>query len=170
MKHQEVFDLAQKLRKVKGLEGRDLNYEIQYNLNEIDRLSAPLITQEKEIEEILKKYNEEKKEVFKKNSTTADGTVKTKKLQISETEFFESYEVQEEKKEEHDKEIVALDKKHKKEITDYDVKRKDFLEFLKKTESKFVVSKVKMHHVPENISTEMMNLIFDIIEKKVAKA
>ncbi len=160
MKHSEVLSLRAKLQKVKGLKGRELNFEIKTNIIEINRIVEPLAAMEKEIDDILNQYNEERIALFIKNSTEG-GEVKKKIVNN-----IEVYVVSPEKVEAHEKEFKKLQAKFKKDLDKHKKEYSAFLKFLSETESKFKISKVKRHHVPEDISTEDLDLIYDIIEEK----
>ncbi len=158
MKHQEVLNLRAKLQKVKGLKGRELNFEIKTNILEINRITEPLVAMEKEIEDVIIPFDKERNTLFIKNCTV-NGIVKRKVFNGQEI-----YDVPLEAQGIHNQELIDLMTKFKDDIDKYNKDRTEFVKFLNETESKFEISKVKKDCLPEDISTEDMDLIFDIIE------
>ncbi len=159
MTHQNVLNLRDKLLKVKGLKGWELNFEIKTNILEINRIVEPLVEMEKEIQSILTKFNEERNALHIKNCTV-DGVVKKKIVG-----GMEVYDVPLSKQVDNAKELGELMTKYKIDIDRYNKENTGFLKFLNEEESKFKISTVKKEHIPEDISTEDLDLIFDIIEK-----
>jgi DsbC/DsbD-like thiol-disulfide interchange protein len=142
------------------LKGNDLNFAIKKNIKKAIEELAPAKEQEEEMALIIKPYVEEKEAAFKKASIV-DGTPKTKFLGKQSV-----YDVQPENEESLKKELAELTVKHQGKIDEYDERQKEFQLFLKQKDSTFEITKVKRHHVPADITTEDMELIFDIIQDK----
>ncbi len=137
MTHQAALNLRDKLLKVKGLKGRELNFSIKENILAINRVIEPLVEMEKEVEDILTAFNEDKNALYAKNCTV-DGVVK-KKIVAG----IEVYDVPATKQVDNAKELVDLMVKYKDDVEKYNAERISFLKFLNEKESKFQISKVK---------------------------
>lgn len=141
MKHYEVIGLYNKLSKVEGLEGCKLNYAIKKNLSKL------------EIE-----INLYAKEEYELRSLTSE----FQKEQSSLEKLFSK----EEDKKEFENQITELENKHQIKLKEFKEKWEQLMKFRKENDNPdFVIHKVKTSDVPENITTEQMDLIFHILEE-----
>lgn len=157
MKQTDTIILYGKLSKVENIEGRELTYAIKRNLKNLQPDIDIFIEEEKEIQKLIKDFGEARTELQKKYATV-DGKLKMK----SEKE----YDLSENKLAELNAEITKLadTEPHKESIKKYEEKWAELLEFRKQKESSFVPLMVKLSDIPQNVSKENMDLIFDIIE------
>ncbi len=163
MTHAEVIDLNAKLSKVKNLKGFELNYAIKKNLKNLKPEIEIYSEQEKEIQEITKDFIDETNNL-KSEYATVDGKVKLKHRQDGDKTFTE-YDVPAEKKKELQQKIEELRKKHKAKLDEANDKWKDLMESRKTGRTDFEIFTVKKQNVPADISTEDMELIFDLIKE-----
>lgn len=160
MKHTKVIELRNALSKINGLKGFEVNYSIEENLQRLELSIKPIAKQEKEINDIIKDFNEQRRVLGEKYSTV-DGKVKYKYengIQI--------YDIPVEKIEEYDSEVLKLKEKHKKPFKQFEEKMKEFIDFLETGDSTFKIHTVKSTHVPSDITTEQMKAIFPLIRVK----
>lgn len=160
MFHSDVLILKNKLIKVTGLTGFNTKIAIRRNIARIETAVKPLVDEEKEISELVKDYRAEYNEMNKKLS---EGKVK---VSIVSGQHAEVYDVPEAKKDQLKIETDALELKYKEGIAKYEIKIKDFQDFLKKTESSFKPIMIKMSQIEEfdqAISQENLDAIWVLI-------
>lgn len=158
MKHSETIDLRDKLQKVKNLIGFEINYCIKVNLQRLKIALAPLVDMEMEDEKLIAQFNAELKALREKYATV-DGEVKYKTNGST-----VQYDVPDAKLKQLELDVKSLKVKHKKSLDAFSKKKKAYNDFLKKTDSKFKITKVKKQFIPKDITTENLDLIFDLIE------
>ncbi len=149
MTHEKLITIANNLSAVKNLKGLELNFAIKKNIVKMAPELTVFQAQEKEIMDGVSAYKKDELELSKKFNA------KIKNEQV--------FEVPADKRVAFIKEFTALLKKHKKALDLADKKWKELKEFRKTKQSDFILTKVKKCHIPEDISTENMALIFDII-------
>ena len=160
MKHSEVLVLKNKLLKVSGLTGFNTKIAIRRNIARIEIAVKPLVDEEKEISEGVKDYRAEYNEV---NKRLSEGKVK---MTIISEQKIEVFDVPEAKREQQKKEHDDLGIKYKESIAAYEIKIKDFQEFLKNTDSSFKPIMIKMSQIEEfdqAISQENLDAIWPLI-------
>lgn len=164
MKHIKVIELKNNLTAVSSLKGFDVNYAIQENLERLEAAIKPLATQEKEVEKLLESFLEEKKKISEEFAVV-DGEVKYKTI---ETEFGKQsiYDIPLDKMADFNSKMLELKEKHKDNIVKYEEERVKFNDFIENGDSSFQLFTVKSNHVPSDITTENLKLIFTIIRKK----
>ena len=155
MTQQETIELVSKLLNVKGLTGRELCYAIKKNIKNLSTDMEFFKEEEEDLLKTIKEFTIEREKIRKKYIDP------TNKVEIK-----NAVGIPDEKFLEFGKEIDALAgiEPHKSAIKEYEDKSAELLRLRKAKTSDFVITKVKMSDVPENISNDNMNLIFDIIE------
>ncbi len=148
MKHTQVIQLFHNLSKVKGLEGRQVTYIVKKNLVALAEEIKIYQEEEKEIQEIISEFEEKKQEILKKYTGELGKEVSKKQM----PDF------------EKDVKKLAETAPHKADIKKYEEKWEALIKHRTEKESKFKIIKVALSEVPEKISDENMNLIFELIE------
>jgi hypothetical protein len=160
MKHQEVIDLNHKLKKVKNLKGAAINYAIKKNLKNLVPEIEVYQEEENELLEVQKEFTEESNALWKEYATGEDGEVKTKT-----EEGVVMFDVPLSKRKELEKKLEDLREKHKEALD----KVKEMWSVLEKSraegDSDFKIFTIKKEAIPDDISTEDMDLIFNLIEE-----
>ncbi len=162
MTHADVIEFNEKLKKVKGLKGADLNYAIKYNLKKLKPHIEVYAEQENEIREIVKEFNEERTKI-QEQYATVDGKVK-KRQENKDGQMYVTYDIPADKVQEVEAKIEELKVKHKEKLDSVDLKWKELVDSRTKGKTDFEIFTVKRHHIPADISTEDMDLIFDMIK------
>lgn len=138
MTHQELIKLNSKLSDVKGLKGFKLNYAIKKNLSKLEPEIKIFAAEENDVRNIAKDFQKDVKELTEK------------KLE----------------KELHEKEVKLLEEKHKDVIKEANDNWAELMENrTTAVVADFSIYKIKAEDVPNDITTEQMNLIFEIIEE-----
>lgn len=150
MKHREVIELSKKLAKVKDLTGLTVNYAIKKNQNKLKEQITILSKMEEEIVDIVSEYNKERNELFKVHGKNVGN----------------EYVIEKEKQDDFKLLIEGLNEKFKETIEKYEFELKKYFKFLDETENEFQIYTVKKSDIPENITTEQMDLIFDLIKEE----
>ncbi len=145
MKHVEIIQLNYKLSQVKGLRGNDINYAIKKNLSKLKPELEIYTEQEKDILVIKKPFD--------------DAVLELQKAFIGKKED----EISEWEKTKFAAEVDVLKETYKNILKEAQDKWDELVKFRNERDSTFEIFTVKKHHVPADISTEDMDLIFDII-------
>ncbi len=162
MTHAELISFNGRLKKVKGLKGADLNYAVKYNLKKLKPYIDIYIEQENEIRDLIKDFNKQKTELQEKYATV-DG--KVKKLEENrDGQIYATYDIPADKVAEVNAKIEELKVQHKEKLDDVDQKWKELMESRTKGKTDYEIFTIKRHQVPADISTEDMDLIFDLIK------
>jgi len=157
MKNIELINLYANLKELKELTGVKFSYAIAKNIkiieNEIENINASL-KQTKEEEEYNKKY----KEICIKHSIKDDNGEPIVKREGN----YESYSF--DNKELFDIDIENLRKENKEVLELIKEKEKNYNKFLNEEISNDIkLFKIELQYIPENITTEQMNNIFEIV-------
>jgi len=159
MKRSEVLDLYTKLDKVKGLSGAELNFAIKKNLRMMKDDKEIALEEERELIKLADEYNKDS-DNLKRDAATVDGKVLTKKNEKG----VEVYDVAVEKLDELNDKLNSLYEKNAPLFKEINDKWEALMNARKEKESNFVLYTIKKNEVPISISTEDMELIFDLIE------
>lgn len=158
MKIVDAINLRNKLSKVTSLKGLELNYVIKKSIREITDSLVEVVEEEKRINAIVTDYATEAKVIYEKASTDEHGVINQSPLNGG-----MSYKTTEESKAWLPDAIAELEEKHKEALELNREENKKFATFLNETESDFVLKTVPKSSVPQDIDTENLDLIFDLI-------
>lgn len=162
MTHAEVIAFHGKLSRVRGLKGADLNYAIKWNLKKLKPRIEVYVEQENEIRDIIKEFNEEKKKI-QETYATVEG--KVRKLEENKGgQIHVKYDIPADKLKEFEAKIQDLEVKHKDKLEEVDTKWAELMKSRKETKTDYEIFTIKRHHIPADISTEDMDLIFDMVK------
>lgn len=157
MNKDKIVTLFKNLPKLDNLSGGKFAYFVAKNISatrsEVEALEA-ILKNSKEYDE----YEEERVALALENAETDDkGKPKIIMNQQMQTEYVMKDPLK------WIKEFKALNKKHKKVL---DAKQKQLDEYneMLKEESDVKLHRIKMEHVPANISVAQMNIIVDLID------
>lgn len=155
----ELIVLVVSLANIKSMKGIKFNYTIAKNINLL-KGEYESIMKGNEQSEGYKEYDKKRLEILEKYSKKDDNN----KSVIVVDRGLANYAIAKEKQTEYKEEIEKLQKEHKKAIDEREKQVKEFQKFLKE-DVKVKLFKVKLKEVPEDITTEQMTSIFDIIEE-----
>lgn len=166
MKHSEVIEKRNGLLELKGIKSAELNYAIAENIERAEKAIKPLAKQEEELENILKEFSEKRREIGEKYAKDEKGDVQYKQSVSGDGKLVQTYDIPKDKLKAFQDEVSKLKVKYKKEIKEYDTEMAKYLKFIEETESPYKPMTIKMAHVPSDITTEQMKIIFHFIRKK----
>jgi hypothetical protein len=159
MKHTKVIELRTQLRNLKGIKSAEVNYAIFENIERADFALKAIETQEKDIEETAKAFNEERNELGKKLS---EGKTRVENGVLV-------FDIAEEKLTEFKKAVDELREKHSESLKEYEEKRAEFIKMLNEGDSPFNPYLIKKHHIPTDIDTEKYAVLFPLIRKSTTE-
>lgn len=157
MKHIDTIQLRNDLDEVTGLDGYDINYCIKKNLQNLAACLKPLAEMEEENRTCILKYTEEHKELQKKHATVL-GEVKYRVVNKR-----QEFDIPESARAAYKADLKVLKEKYKDDLAAFEKKAEAYVKFLSETESDFVVTKIEGSKVPQNISGENFNRIWELI-------
>lgn len=159
MKHIEVIALRAKLQGIKALNGLDLNFCIKENIAAIEIAVKSLVQIEEENKSIIAKFTEEHKALRKKHATI-DGDIKYKLIHNQRI-----FDIPEANKKVYEADLLALKKKHKKDLDAFEKKAEEYSTFVNTGESPFKPIKIAKSLLPGDISSENFDAVWELIEK-----
>jgi len=154
MFHKDAIDQYNKLKEVKGLSGFKINYAIKKNLALLKPEIDILTKQETEIEDITKPFKEAVNNEIIKLSGGKTTIVEGKP----------GYVVPKDKVLAFEKFQLEQRKKHQKSFAKQEVELKKYKKFIEETESPYTPWLIDIEDVPEDINTEQMDAIYDLIK------
>lgn len=161
MKLIELIELNKKLSAVKNLKGKELNYAIEKNLINLKAEIDILAKQEKEIIDLTKDLVE-KIQNLRTEAATVDGIVKTKDI-IQNGQSVQVYDIGPDKMTEFETEINKLNQANQELLIQQQKEYVEFQTMITEKESDFKITQVSLSKVPDDISTEDLKLIFDLV-------
>lgn len=162
MKNKEIIELYKGLKKVEGYKGVNFNFAIAKNLSSLEKEFEILSKEEERVMKITEEFQKERKVILEKFcKKNEDGTLKF----ITENKM-SIYDIDKEiLKTEVKKEIDSLKETHKEKIESQEKEFTDFEELLEKENDSYKPFEIKMEVIPEDISTEHMKILFNIIKE-----
>lgn len=156
MKKKDVIKLYNALNSINGLKGVKFNYAVAKNKRILENERGAM---EKALEQSdeFKKYESERVELCIKY---AEKDKKGNPVMVN-----NNYKIEEKKEKTFEKEFEKLQKEHKSSIKE---REKQFEEYNKLLEEKVEIKlhKIKEEDIPEDITTNQLDSIFDILEDK----
>ena len=114
--------------------------------------------------EEFKEYQKERQNLLSANSEKDEkGNPITEQVRGSNGEQLISFKIEDEKREQHEKEIKKLEKKYKEAVDLTTEKNKEFEKFLQE-EREIEIHKIKLEYIPSDITAKQMNKILILID------
>lgn len=152
MKNKDILELYHSLSAIKGLKGVKFNYAIAKNVSLLE-IEVKSFEKALEASEQFKEYDQARIELCKEHSEkdeNGEAIMTDGNFKIADSKAFkEAYEV--------------LKEKHAEAIEARKTQQTEFDELMEK-ENSITLFKVKMSDIPEEITTENMKSIYQLIE------